>query len=110
MAQLLQAAGGQVREVRMELLAERAVGARILIESQAGAREVDARASDAVNLALVLEAPIRLSASMLHDDDEDSASDRQALNQIYAEDTEGSAAIAAERAERISQGRHSFNS
>ena len=109
MAQLLQAAGGQVREVRMELLAERAVGARILVESQAGEREVEAKASDAVNLALVLEVPIRLSAAMLKDDDdEDSELDRQALNRIYAENTEGSAAIAAERAERIAKQRRAF--
>jgi bifunctional DNase/RNase len=91
----------------VEELAERAVGARILVETRTGERGVDARASDAVNLALILNAPIRLSSMMLKDADQDSDLDHRTTEQLYAEGTDGSAAIAADRAEQLPRARDS---
>ena len=80
----------------MELLAERVVGARIRVASNGGEQEIAARASDAINLALISDVPSLLAATMLSDGEEESDEDRQAVDQVCAEGNEDSAAIVAD--------------
>ena len=95
-AQLVQVAGGRLQAVLVELLAERVVGARIRVASNGGEQEIAARASDAINLALISDVPILLAATMLSNGEEESDEDRQAVDQVYAEGNEDSAAIVAD--------------
>jgi bifunctional DNase/RNase len=53
--ELLRASGTSVREVRIVRLTDRVFYAKVVLD---GGAEVDARPSDALNLALVAEAPI----------------------------------------------------
>lgn len=64
-ASLVQAAGSQLREVRITRLTEGVFYASVIVEGPAGPQEVDARPSDAVNLALVTAAPIRIDSRLL---------------------------------------------
>lgn len=64
---LLQAADSQVAEVRITGLAADIFYATVVVEGSAGAREVDARPSDALNLALVTGSPIRVDRQLLED-------------------------------------------
>lgn len=66
-ASLVMAAGARVTEVRVTRLAESTFYAVAVIEGPAGRAEVDARPSDALNLALVSGAPIRVDATVLDD-------------------------------------------
>ena len=61
---LVQAAGSQVSEVRITRLLEQVFYASVVVHGPAGAAEVDARPSDAVNLALAAGAPIRVDSEM----------------------------------------------
>lgn len=63
---LVEAAGGRVTGVRITRLADSIFYAVVEVEGPAGRREVDARPSDAVNLAVVTGAPIRVNAELLH--------------------------------------------
>ncbi len=62
---LLEASGSQVNEVRITRLTDETFYAAILVNGPSGRREVDARPSDAVNLALVTGAPIRADSTLL---------------------------------------------
>lgn len=62
---LLGAAGSCVEEVRVTRLLDQVYYASVLVRAAGGIREVDARPSDAVNLALVADVPIRVEASLL---------------------------------------------
>lgn len=62
---LLAAAGSGIEEVRITKLLDNVFYASVLVRSAGGIREVDARPSDAVNLALVAGAPIRVEAALL---------------------------------------------
>jgi hypothetical protein len=68
---LLQALGGRVRQVRIDrLVAVRdgnAYGSTVEIEGASGARSVDARPSDALNLAALVSAPIFVAPEVLAD-------------------------------------------
>jgi RNA polymerase sigma factor (sigma-70 family) len=64
---LLQASGGQITEVRVTRLTGGTYYAAIMIDGPAGRREVDARPSDAVNLALVTGSAIRADSALLDD-------------------------------------------
>jgi bifunctional DNase/RNase len=65
-AALVQAFGGRIREVRIDRLVERETyGATIEVEGPLGVRLVDARPSDALNLAAVADAPILAAAEVL---------------------------------------------
>lgn len=68
-ASLVEASGSRVREVRITRLAGSTYYAVVVVESAGRTSEVDARPSDALNLALVSDAPIKLDASMLDDPD-----------------------------------------
>jgi RNA polymerase sigma factor (sigma-70 family) len=58
MSQLLEATGAQVTEVRITHLEDRTIFAVVVLATLSGPREVDARPSDALNLALVTGAPV----------------------------------------------------
>jgi RNA polymerase sigma factor (sigma-70 family) len=64
-ARLLEAAGGRVREVRINRLAEETFYAEVVLDSATGARTIDARPSDAIALALVSGAPIRVTPEVM---------------------------------------------
>ena len=66
-ASLLGAAGSGLAEVRITRLAESTFYALVVIDGAVGRVEVDARPSDALNLALACGAPIRVDARLLDD-------------------------------------------
>jgi RNA polymerase sigma factor (sigma-70 family) len=66
-ASLLTAAGGRAVETRITRLADCVFYAVVIVDGPEGRREVDARPSDAVTLAAVMDAPIRAEASLFTD-------------------------------------------
>jgi bifunctional DNase/RNase len=68
-ANLLRATASRVTEVRITRLAESTFYAVVRVEAPSGEADVDARPSDALNLALVAEAPIRVDEALLDDPD-----------------------------------------
>lgn len=64
---LLSAANARVREVRITRLVAGTFYAVVLLDGPGGVAEVDARPSDAVNLAVVTEAPVMVGADLLED-------------------------------------------
>ena len=70
-AGLLHAVGGRVRQVRVDRLVPvrggTAYGATVEVESASGTESVDARPSDALNLAAVVRAPIFAAPEVLAD-------------------------------------------
>jgi hypothetical protein len=64
-ARLLGAAGGQVQQVRINRLAEETFYAEVVLDSTMGTRTIDARPSDAIGLALMTGAPIRVAAEVM---------------------------------------------
>ncbi len=64
-AEMLRAAHGHLREVRIDRLDEDVFYATAVVAGSSGSRTVDARPSDALNLALVLGAPIRVAEAVL---------------------------------------------
>jgi RNA polymerase sigma factor (sigma-70 family) len=77
-AALLTAAGGQLREVRIIELTGSTFYAQAVLADGA---TVDARPSDALTLALVTDAPIRVAASVLHQ----AATQKSALSDLFEE-------------------------
>lgn len=68
MAALVRALDGRVREVRLDRVVDGAYAAMVEVEGPAGVeRGVDARSSDALNLAVLLGAPIFVAPEMLDD-------------------------------------------
>ena len=68
-ANLVAGAGSSIAEVRITRLEEGTYYAVVVLGGPGGPVEVDARPSDALNLALVVGAPIRVRAEMLDDPD-----------------------------------------
>jgi uncharacterized protein len=66
-AVLMRTLGGRVREVRLDRIVEGAYAATVEIEGPRGAGLVDARSSDALNLAVLTDAPVFVSSEMLAD-------------------------------------------
>jgi len=64
-ANLVAAGGSRLSEVRISRLAESVFYATVVIDGTAGSAEIDARPSDAMNLAIVCGAPIRVDAALL---------------------------------------------
>ena len=94
-AGLLDACGSRVSEVRITRLAGEVYYAVVVVDGPAGQRELDARPSDAVNLALVAGAPILADGALL---DNPQAVRRDGEWQDLPS---GAAALAAEAAERV---------
>jgi RNA polymerase sigma factor (sigma-70 family) len=93
-AGLLDACASRVSEVRITRLAGEVFYAVVVVAGPAGQREVDARPSDAVNLALVAGAPILADGALL---DDPRASRRDEWQDLPS----GTAALVAEAAERM---------
>jgi hypothetical protein len=93
-ASLLDACDSRVSEVRITRLAGEVFYAVIVVAGPAGQREVDARPSDAVNLALVTGAPILADGALLDDP-------RAGRRDEWQDLPSGTAALAAEAAERM---------
>jgi len=64
-AALVQALGGRVRQERIDRLVEGAYGATVEVEGPLGMESVDARPSDALNLAALVDAPVFAAAEVL---------------------------------------------
>ena len=63
-ASLVEAAGSRIAEVKITRLLAPVFYATVLVQSPTGPHEVDARPSDAVNLALATGAPIRIDSNL----------------------------------------------
>jgi hypothetical protein len=66
-AVLVQALGGRVRQVLVDRLVEGAYAATVEVEGPLGMRSVDARPSDALNLAAITDTPVFVSPDVLDD-------------------------------------------
>ncbi len=66
-AALVQALGGRVRHVQIDRLVEEAYAATVAVEGPLGVQSVDARPSDALNLAVLVAAPIFAAPEVLQD-------------------------------------------
>jgi uncharacterized protein len=66
-AALVRSLGGRVREVRLDRIVEGAYAATVEVEGPQGVGLVDARSSDALNLAVLTDAPVFVSSEMLAD-------------------------------------------
>jgi RNA polymerase sigma factor (sigma-70 family) len=65
-ARLLEAAGGRLEEVRISRLVEETYYAEVVVAAPGGAtRTVDARPSDALNLAVLLGRPVKVAREVL---------------------------------------------
>jgi bifunctional DNase/RNase len=64
-AALVEALGGRLVEVRVDRLDGHAFYATVVLDGPRGAAEVDARPSDALNLALAAEVPVRADGGVL---------------------------------------------
>jgi bifunctional DNase/RNase len=62
---LVQALGGRVRQVRIDRLVESAYAATVEVDGPLGVQSVDARSSDALNLAALAQAPILVAPEVL---------------------------------------------
>jgi RNA polymerase sigma factor (sigma-70 family) len=62
---LVEASGSQITEVRITRLLDSVFYAFVVVQGPNGLREVDARPSDAVNIAVACGAPIRLNRELL---------------------------------------------
>lgn len=78
-ASLVAALGGQVRQVRIDRLVPvptgTAYGATVHVAGPAGPAQLDARPSDALNLAALVSAPILVAAEVLADAEQRRAAD-----------------------------------
>lgn len=63
-ASLVEAAGARIAEVRITRLLAPVFYATVLVQGPTGRQEVDSRPSDAVNLALVTGAPVRIDSAL----------------------------------------------
>jgi bifunctional DNase/RNase len=91
-ASLLSTIEGRVREVRLSRLVEGTFYAEVVVNGPQGEGSVDARPSDAMNLALIVGAPIRVDASIV-----ESAVDRAtAMQRLTGREGTGSADIVAD--------------
>jgi bifunctional DNase/RNase len=60
-AALMRSLGGHFRQVRIDRLVEGSYAATVEVEGPLGSQSVDARASDALNLAAITSAPVLVS-------------------------------------------------
>jgi bifunctional DNase/RNase len=66
-AALVRSLGGRVREVRLDRIVEGAYAATVEVEGLPGVAVVDARSSDALNLAVLTDTPIFVAPDVLAD-------------------------------------------
>ncbi len=89
---LFQAAGGRLREVRVDRLVGEVFYATAVVAGPDADREIDARPSDVFNLALLLQAPIRVAPEVLEATDPSRCGEDWTNAETYSE---GAAAIVA---------------
>jgi bifunctional DNase/RNase len=89
---LLSATGASVQEVRLTRLVEGTIYAEAVLSGQNGEVQIDTRPSDALNLALVVNAPIRADATLLSE----VASRSYRHESVNASNTTGAADIVAD--------------
>ena len=104
-AGLVEAAGSQITEVKVTRLLDSVYYACVVVQGPGGQREVDARPSDAVNLAVASGAPIRLNselfgAAVVHADAERPSAYPVATADIAAEAQQRIREAAQRRAQR----------
>jgi RNA polymerase sigma factor (sigma-70 family) len=87
MSALLEATGGRVAEARVTRLDDGTFYAVTVVEGPAGTQEVDARPSDALNLALLTGAPIRVDPEVLATSMTERGAGLLAEAAAYPEDT-----------------------
>ena len=97
-AGLLAAAGAQATETRITRLDSGTFYAVVVVDGPAGPRAVDARPSDAVTLAAVTGAPIRVDARLLADPDAAGGTDWENFPEDFPS---GAAEMAAESERRV---------
>jgi hypothetical protein len=97
-AGLVEAAGSQITEVRITRLLSSVFYAMVVVQGPAGPREVDARPSDAVNLAVVTGVPIRVNAELFAASARDPDADARRVSFPSA-----TADIAAETMRRLAE-------
>lgn len=95
-AHLLDATASRVSEVRITRLTETVFYAAVIVDGPTGLQEVDARPSDAVNLAIVTSAAVRVDDALL---DDPRASDHPQWQSYPTHTSE----LAAEAWQRINQ-------
>lgn len=66
-AALMRSLGGRVCEIRLDRIVEGAYAATVEVEGPQGVGLVDARSSDALNLAVLTQAPVSVAPEMLAD-------------------------------------------
>jgi uncharacterized protein len=66
-AGLVHALGGRVRQVRIDRVVEEAYVATVEVDGPPGVQAVDARPSDALNLAVLVQAPIFVAPEVLQE-------------------------------------------
>ena len=66
-AALVHALGGRVRQVRIDQVGEEAYVATVEVDGPPGVQAVDARPSDALNLAALVQAPIFVAPEVLQE-------------------------------------------
>src|SRR5215831_8808427 len=64
---LVHGLGGRVREIRLDRVIDGAYAATVEVEGPQGVALVDARSSDALNLAVLTQAPVFVAPQMLAD-------------------------------------------
>jgi uncharacterized protein len=74
-AGLVQALGGRVRRVRVDRVVEETYIGAVEVEGPLGVRSVDARPSDALNLAVLVPAPIFVAPEVLQEAESRRAGD-----------------------------------
>jgi bifunctional DNase/RNase len=74
-AALVQALGGRLQQVQVDRLVEEAYGATVVVEGPKGEQSIDARPSDALNLAALVDAPIYAAAEVLQEAEATRAGD-----------------------------------
>jgi bifunctional DNase/RNase len=74
-AALVQALGGRVRQVRIDRLVEEAYAATVEVEGPLGVQSVDARPSDGLNLAVLVDAPVFAAPEVLREAEATRAGD-----------------------------------
>ena len=94
MANLLQSTGARLVEVLINRISEDTFYAVAVVDVAGRTETVDARPSDALNLALITGAPIRVEASLLKPNERPEV--RKSIDSLWSEGTRGAAQIVEE--------------
>jgi bifunctional DNase/RNase len=97
-ARLVQALGGNLREIRIDRLTEGTYYAVVVVDGPQGTAEVDARPSDALALALVVGAPVRADRAVVEATESDETV-AEALAAINSQSATGAQALLDEMIE-----------